>query len=89
MMRLICVLLCCVVAASGGWLRDLISPKGWHLGGGLVLHLLDSQLPNATFLERHTIVMDYAGYGVGLTKRPRRRAVEVALYADSGEGEIL
>ena len=74
----------------GGWVRDLISPKGWHLGDSLVLHLTDSRQPNSTFLERHSIMMDYGGYGVSESKIPKRRALEVGLYTTGfGEGEIL
>ncbi|RZB39704.1 uncharacterized protein BDFB_012478 [Asbolus verrucosus] len=78
MMLLISGVLCTLVSTTyAGWLKDLISPSGFDAGGGLVLHLLDSQLPNISFLERHTIKMDYGGYGLSLTKAARKDAVDV------------
>lgn len=79
------ILLCVIADARGGWFRDLISPKGWHLGDDLVVHLTASRFPNSTFLERYSILMDYRGYGVSVSKIPKKKALEVDLFVEQGK----
>lgn len=82
-MQLILVgVLCFIKATAGGWLRDLISPKGWDIGDGVALHLVDSKLPNTTFLQRHFVMMDFGGFGLSVTQARNKDALLVGFHSN-------
>ncbi|XP_044271493.1 uncharacterized protein LOC123015683 [Tribolium madens] len=86
------VVLFLIKITAGGWLRDLISSRGWNLGDGVVVHLVDSKLPNTTFLQRHSVIMDYGGLALSVSQALDKEALQVGLgrgYKDYTESAAV
>ncbi|XP_066247963.1 uncharacterized protein [Euwallacea similis] len=75
-MRAICLVLVVVITTANAdgqvWLKDIISPKGWDLGYGIVLKINDSSKENNTpLMERLSLDLnlgDLFGVSVGKAK---------------------
>ncbi|KAK9880008.1 hypothetical protein WA026_008520 [Henosepilachna vigintioctopunctata] len=72
----------CVVISTvcGAWEEDIISPRGLDLGAGFTVRLEDRNNTNSqSILDKHVLRMDYANYGVSVSRNAEKGAIEVEL----------
>lgn len=92
-MRSICLLLMVVLGNVNGdgqvWLKDLISPKGWNLGYGVVLRLNESNngkdVPLTERLSMDINLGDFVGVSVGKLKRD---GIELDFYVKKNDNYL-
>lgn len=92
-MRSICLLLMIVLGNVKGdgqvWLKDLISPKGWNLGYGVVLRLNESNkgkdVPLTERLSLDINLGDFIGVSVG---KPKIDGIELDFYVKKNDNYL-
>lgn len=78
------------VSAHAGWLKDFSAGRSLDLGHGFSVRLDErGNLTNASPLDRHSLRLDYADYGISVAKARNSDALEVDLYMREREEGVL
>uniref|UniRef100_A0A6P7G5L8 Uncharacterized protein LOC114336181 isoform X2 n=1 Tax=Diabrotica virgifera virgifera TaxID=50390 RepID=A0A6P7G5L8_DIAVI len=69
------------------WVNDIISPKGWKFGDGMVFHIEDTKDKNVSLLDRIALKVDYGKVEVSAVQKPEKEAVQLNFFfKDEEEG---
>lgn len=89
------VVLTCVLVNStfASWIQDMISSRGFDLGSGLRMHL-DSNKDSAgnvhaNWLDKHSLRVDYNGYGVRVGKEKGKEGLQVGLVVKNSTSSLF
>ncbi|KAG5889031.1 hypothetical protein JTB14_009436 [Gonioctena quinquepunctata] len=63
-------------SSEAAWLSDMISPRGWQFGDGMIFHLQDTKVENNSLFDRIAMRIDYGNVSVSATQKPERDAVD-------------
>ncbi|XP_072389916.1 uncharacterized protein [Diabrotica undecimpunctata] len=69
------------------WVNDIISPKGWKFGDGMVFHIEDTKDKNLSLFDRIALKVDYGKVQVSAVQKPEKEAVQLNFFfRDEEEG---
>ncbi|CAG9860655.1 unnamed protein product [Phyllotreta striolata] len=73
--------------ANAVWYKDIISPKGWEFGDGMIFHVEDTKNSNSSFFDRIALRVDYGNVAVSAVPKPEKEAVQLDFFVkDQQEG---